>query len=56
MPLAWALDGFPIMGCREPDGTEAQGLDWPNGHILTGAAYHYHATRDYSRLNGGFRG
>jgi hypothetical protein len=56
LPLAWALDGFPIMGYREPDGMEAQGLDWLNGHVHTGVAYHYHATRDYPRLNGGFRG
>ena len=56
LPLAWALDGFPILGHREPDGSEARGLDWLNGHIHDGAAYHYHATRDYPRLNGGFRG
>ena len=49
-------DGFPIMGYREPDGSEAQGLDWLNGHIHADTAYHYHATRDYPRLNGGFRG
>ena len=56
LPVAWALDGFPVFGYSEPDGTEALDLDWLNGHTLPGGAYHYHATRDYPRLNGGFRG
>ena len=56
LPLAWALDGFPILGYQEADGTTAQRLDWLNGHIHPGTSYHYHATRDYPRINGGFRG
>ncbi len=56
LPVAWALDGFPVFGYVEPDGSEARGLDWLNGHSSPEGPYHYHATRDYPRLNGGFRG
>ena len=56
LPLAWALDGFPIFGYVEPDGSAAQGLDRLNGHSQSGGAYHYHATREYPWVNGGFRG
>ena len=56
LPVAWALDGFPIYGLTEPDGSEVVGLDWLNGHRHGEGPYHYHATEDYPRLNGGFRG
>ncbi|MDE0628352.1 MAG: YHYH protein [Bryobacterales bacterium] len=56
LPLAWALDGFPMFGYVEADGSEVRGLDWLNGHAGTGYPYHYHATPDYPRVNGGFRG
>lgn len=55
-PVAWALDGFPVFGVDEPDGAEVEGLDWLNGHSHDEGPYHYHATPDYPRLNGGFRG
>jgi len=56
LPLAWALDGFPIYGYREPDGSPVADLDWLNGHPGADGGYHYHATEDYPYLNGGFRG
>ena len=56
LPPAWALDGFPIFGYGDPDGSAAQGLDRLNGHSLAGGPYHYHATREYPWVNGGFRG
>ncbi len=56
LPVAWALDGFPIFAYSEADGSEARNLDWLNGHSHAGSAYHYHATRQYPYLNGGFRG
>ncbi len=56
LPLAWALDGFPIFGYGEPDGAPARDLDWLNGHSRPGSAYHYHAARRYPWVNGGFRG
>ncbi len=43
-PLAWALDGYPIYGYVEPDGTARQALDSHGGHdIGNGWGYHYHA-------------
>ncbi len=56
LPVAWALDGFPVFGYTEPDGSRAEGLDWLNGHLSEDGQYHYHATPEYPRLNGGFRG
>ena len=56
LPLAWALDGFPMHGYVEPDGSEARDLDWLNGHSGPDGRYHYHATPEYPRVNGGFRG
>ena len=55
-PLAFALDGYPILGYREPDGSAALGLDAFNGHMGPDGAYHYHATPAYPYVNGGFHG
>lgn len=56
MPIAYALDGYPIYGYTEPDGSPVNGLDRFNGHEDAGGAYHYHATKTYPYLNGGFHG
>ncbi len=43
-PVAWALDGYPIYGFVEPDGTSRAPLDADGGHdIGNGWGYHYHA-------------
>jgi arylsulfatase A-like enzyme len=43
-PVAWALDGYPIYGYVEPDGSPRQALDSLGGHdIGNGWGYHYHA-------------
>jgi hypothetical protein len=43
-PVAWALDGYPIYGFTEPDGTPQQGLDADGGHDIGNSwGYHYHA-------------
>ena len=55
-PIAYALDGYPIYGYTEPDGSEVRGLDEFNGHTTLGLGYHYHATKTYPYLNGGFHG
>jgi len=55
-PIAYALDGYPIYGYTEPDGSEVQGLDEFNGHSTPQLGYHYHATKKYPYLNGGFHG
>ena len=42
-PIAWALDGYPIYGYTEPDGTPRQPLDSDGGHDHGVWRYHYHA-------------
>ena len=56
MPIAYALDGYPIYGYTEPDGSAVKGLDRFNGHEDADGNYHYHATKTYPYLNGGFHG
>ena len=56
MPIAFALDGYPIFGLTEPDGSPVKGLDSLNGHQDAAGNYHYHSTRNYPYLNGGFHG
>ena len=56
MPIAYALDGYPIYGYTEPDGSPVKGLDRFNGHEDADGNYHYHATKAYPYLNGGFHG
>jgi phosphatidylethanolamine-binding protein (PEBP) family uncharacterized protein len=55
-PVAYALDGYAIYGYTEPDGSTVTGLDEFNGHTTPGLGYHYHATKTYPYLNGGFHG
>lgn len=55
-PIAYALDGFPIYGLTEPNGSKVTGLDEFNGHFDSKRKYHYHATKTYPYINGGFRG
>lgn len=54
-PIAWALDGFPVYGSKEADGTKVQELDSYNGHMIDGA-YHYHGTKSYPYMIGAMRG
>lgn len=56
LPIAYALDGYPIYGYNEPDGSKVKGLDAFNGHEDASGSYHYHATKTYPYLNGGFHG
>jgi phosphatidylethanolamine-binding protein (PEBP) family uncharacterized protein len=56
MPIAYALDGYPIYGYTEPDGSAVKGLDRFNGHEDADGNYHYHATKTYPYVNGGFHG
>lgn len=55
-PIAYALDGYPIYGYEEPDGSPVKNLDAFNGHKDADGNYHYHATKKYPYLNGGFYG
>jgi hypothetical protein len=54
-PIAWALDGFPVYGSLEPDGTPMKPLDAGHGHGW-GNGYHYHGTLIYPYMIGAMRG
>lgn len=56
LPIAFALDGYPIYGLKEPDGSRPASLDVFNGHDRGAAGYHYHASTNYPYVNGGFHG
>ncbi|MFA6543468.1 MAG: YHYH protein [Limisphaerales bacterium] len=55
-PIACALDGYPIYGLAEPDGSTPSKLDSFNGHETTALGYHYHGSTKYPYINGGFHG
>ncbi len=56
LPIAYALDGYPIYGLTEPDGSPVAKLDSLNGHDDAKLGYHYHASKKYPFVNGGFHG
>jgi hypothetical protein len=43
LPIAYGLDGYPVFGSVEPDGSAMQSLDANHGHNYNGK-YHYHGT------------
>jgi hypothetical protein len=55
-PIAYALDGFPIYGYTQQDGSPVGRLDEYNGQFDVAGNYHYHATKTYPYINGGLRG
>ncbi len=55
-PVAYALDGYPIYGLAEPDGSAPAKLDALNGHATAALGYHYHGSTKYPYVNGGFHG
>ncbi|WP_461784886.1 YHYH protein [Prosthecobacter sp.] len=56
MPVAYALDGYPVYGLTEPDGSPAANLDECHGHEDAKIGYHYHASNKYPYVIGGFHG
>lgn len=56
MPVAYALDGYPIYGLTEPDGSPVGKLDECHGHEDAKTGYHYHAANKYPYVIGGFHG
>lgn len=44
LPIAYGLDGFPVYGLKEPDGSNMQTLDANHGHLGMDGMYHYHGT------------
>ena len=55
-PIAYALDGYPIYGYQDEKSPDFAPLDKLSGHKDKNGNYHYHATRTYPYLNGGFYG
>lgn len=56
LPIAYALDGYPLYGPLDPDGSRPKNLDSFNGHEIKSLGYHYHVTTSYPYINGGFHG
>jgi hypothetical protein len=56
LPLGFALDGYPLYGLTEPDGSAPGKLDQFNGHTDAQGNYHYHCSKSYPYVNGGFHG
>jgi YHYH protein len=54
-PIAMALDGFPIYGTKEPDGSVQKTLDDNHGHNYNDT-YHYHAETKYPYFMAAMRG
>lgn len=54
-PIAYALDGFPVYGNKEPDGSAMQPLDKYHGHTVNNQ-FHYHGTTTYPYMIGIMRG
>jgi len=55
MPVAYALDGYPVYGLTEPDGSSAGPLDECHGHE-SATGYHYHGADAYPYVFAGFHG
>lgn len=55
-PIAFALDGFPVYGSKEPDGSTMSALDSCHGHVGSMNIYHYHGTSDYPYVVGAMKG
>ncbi len=56
MPVAYALDGYPIYGLTEPDGSPVGKLDECHGHEDAKVGYHYHASTKRPYLQSAFHG
>jgi Ca2+-binding EF-hand superfamily protein len=50
-PIGIALDGYLLYGYEDPSK-----LDWLNGQEDENGDYHYHSTKTYPYINGGFYG
>jgi hypothetical protein len=55
-PIAFAVDGFPVYGSKEPDGSNMMILDTCHGHAVLNGVYHYHGTSDYPYVVGALKG
>lgn len=56
MPVAYALDGYPVYSLTEPDGSPVGKLDECHGHDDAKIGYHYHAANQYPYVFAAFHG
>jgi len=56
LPIAYALDGYPVYGTEEPDGSPMTALDSHHGHEHTDGTYHYHGTADFPYMIASMKG
>lgn len=56
LPIAYALDGYPVYGSTEPDGSAMNPLDSYHGHEHSDGTYHYHGTVDFPYMIAAMRG
>lgn len=56
LPIAYALDGYPVYGSKEPDGSAMNPLDSYHGHEHSDGTYHYHGTVDFPYMIAAMRG
>jgi hypothetical protein len=54
--IGYAFDGFAIYGPNGEDGKPPADLDDCNGHIDSVRGYHYHVSRTFPYILGGYRG
>lgn len=55
-PIAYGLDGFPVYGSVEPDGSPMLPLDDNHGHFGIDGNYHYHGTSEAPYMIARFAG
>lgn len=55
-PIGYALDGIPIYGTKERDGSPHNPLDKNHGHRDMVDGYHYHSTEEYPYMIGNMVG
>lgn len=56
LPIAYAFDGYPVYGSKEPDGSAMNPLDSYHGHEHSDGTYHYHGTVDFPYMIAAMRG
>ena len=55
LPIAYALDGYAVLGAKERDGSAMATLDANHGHSY-GGTYHYHGTTAFPYMVGNMVG
>ena len=55
-PVAWSMDGYPIIGPRETSGRTARNLDESHGHSHGDEGYHYHGSDAFPYIHSSFHG